>query len=107
MSEPELLRCPFCGDPMERDEWGTIKHITMTRKDCPIASMGFIDAAAWNRRAPAPDALRAAREALEAVETWAESTFMGADAEKNRRAAFRGVRRKARAALAALDREGE
>jgi hypothetical protein len=38
-------------------------------------------------------------EAAEAVERWADSSFWGADAEKNRRAAFRGVRRKVRAAL--------
>jgi hypothetical protein len=49
MSAPELLPCPFCGDPMER--WGgdTVRHTDFDVK-CPIVGQGFM-VLQWNRRA--------------------------------------------------------
>jgi hypothetical protein len=62
------------------------------------------------RALPATDPLadprvKALVEALRAVEQHEVSVFFGPDAEKNRRASWRGVMRKVKAALAYVDGE--
>lgn len=49
---PELLPCPFCGDPMEFGIQGWFGHTDPDRCDCPLAIQDYppADLVAWNTR---------------------------------------------------------
>lgn len=55
----ELEPCPFCNDPMLwREGLGVVHaHQHSGIGTCIIRAMGFIDQAAWNRRADLPPTL--------------------------------------------------
>lgn len=78
----ELLPCQFCKNPMEF--WGDdmIRHAEPTDQACPIRLMAFTNIAAWNTRAPSPDATLLAAEMQRRAEgqireTIGEAHFFG------------------------------
>ncbi len=84
--------------------WNTRVDDSETRSDdhqTGLPSAG--DTQAPSREQQLEQALKVAREALAAVKQHDDSAFLGPDREKNARASWRGVRRKAGTALAKID----
>ena len=120
MDKLEPKECPCCSST----------DILVDKPDQPVYCrhcwLRAVDIAHWNHRPidagipkvrfdapfePAREqrvlqALKEAREALAAVKQHDDSAFLGPDREKNARASWRGVRRKAARALAKIDEIG-
>jgi hypothetical protein len=108
---PELLPCPFCGGEKLKV---FCNCVVCCSPDCGASGPDLGDTrdevgaiAAWNRRAPAPDALRQAREALERlVATVADPNWQPDDDAADAVSCRQVWVKEARAALARLTQKG-